>query len=909
MTVPFCVFALVSYFELKSILVSQSDTLQREKIRDSASFLVDLIDGVATQVELYGSGVPDSLPAEISDIVDIKFSWTDDSSSIERVLVSESISDSASASDVARRLQTSRGALSVDESQAPPKLLYVTKTTDGLRRVTVSLDSYLRELSKWAEYFVVSSSGIPLAASVDDVVIDWTEVLAADTKNGHVVADIGGVSWNFQLASLFLKQHYGIDNLFIVSRVSVEATLDSLTRYKWIFAGSLVLILILIGLLSAVQIHSKLRPMLHLVDAANAIANKQFNFKFDKELTGELGVLSRTMEDMSQQLSIQFQYLKLLNRIDKNTLSDVDTATVAARIVTEIRTSFPCSYVALYFVNQAEEGITILVEVDQARRKPNIKVFDNSSADVHSAFKFTSDMSDEARHQLGRLLRGKVSQNPDGLKMLPLIDEDRVYGALLLKSELNPSDSKKLDRTLSKLVSHVSVALNAKMRERSHRRQAMWDSLTGAHNRRYIESQLVSAIAEAVDRNKKGAVFFLDLDHFKKINDTLGHEFGDELLRMAYARMASRLPPDVMSARFGGDEFVLLMPEFREKSELILLAEKLVAALGQTFDVKGHPAYIGVSIGIAQFPGDGKSADELLRCADLAMYQSKRAGRGRYSLFSRTIDNRFHDRINVEKSIRHALENSEFTVHYQPQICSRSGEIVGVEALARWSNEDLGSIGPAEFIPVVEELGLIEDLGDWILKKSCHDMLWLKEQINLTLRLGVNFSAEQFSKPHFDENIRATLTACGFPINKFDVELTESVVMGNFKQITATLEKLLSQGVSISLDDFGTGYSSLSYLHKIPISSVKIDREFIDGVDSDPRKAVTARSIISMNRSLGIKTLAEGVETDGERLWLQGESCDEIQGFYYSKPLSISELKTYILHKQKINTDLTALKN
>ena len=893
-TLPFCGFALVSYLELRSILVAQSETIQHEKLRDTGSVVVDELEAVEKQLMLFGQSTStvDYLTASSVNIAGLSRMQLRGNLETENLLLNYLGGSALNAADLSDHFASGKGALFLDETRSSAQMKYAVRINNEVLLATVSLKQRLERLSKWADYFVVSASGKLIESSIDVDSFEWVTRLSSPKSENHFTAESDGTVWEYRFALLFLKQRFGAEGVYVVARVDSAATLQSLNRYKWIFISSLILILILISLLSALQIRRKLKPMQQLVDAANAIADKRFDFVLDKNMKGELGVLARTIGDMSSELENQFRYLKLLSDFDNYTLSDVETTTVVVDIARDLRGVFSCNYIGVLFVNQVEDNIVILVEAIDTVDQPTVKVLKTVTNKALNNLSAPLNDVVAVRRELADVLGDSIPKDVEQLNVQLMMNQNAVCGVLMLSCFGDSLDEER--RTMRELAAHISVALNAKMRERSHRRHALWDSLTKAPNRRFFEQQLAQAIKASREFSNMGAVFFIDLDHFKKVNDTLGHEFGDELLRAAYLRLADIVPEGAVCARFGGDEFVLLLPTYGILSELSTLADKLIKSIADAFVIREHTVYVGASIGISCFPEHGQSADELLRCADLAMYESKRTGRNCYNIYSTATDNHFRERAKLEEALRHAMENQEFTVYYQPQVCCESGLIVGVEALARWQSPSLGWVSPGVFIPVAEDIGLIENIGDWIFEKSCQDVIDVHRKTGHMLRLGVNFSAIQFSRPKVYEKIIGTLLQCDFPPAYFDIELTESVVMEDFQHVVLTMNKLMEDGIAISLDDFGTGYSSLSYLHKIPISTVKIDRAFISDINMDEQKAALVRAIAAMNRSLGLKTLAEGVETEAEWRWLQSEQCDEIQGYYFSRPLPLEELIDYV---------------
>jgi len=425
--------------------------------------------------------------------------------------------------------------------------------------------------------------------------------------------------------------------------------------------------------------------------------------------------------------------------------------------------------------------------------------------------------------------------------------------------------------------------------------QATHDALTGLPNRELYNDRLVQAMAHAARQEHILALLFLDLDRFKYINDTLGHDVGDELLKAVAERLKSSLRQEDTLARIGGDEFTLLLHTLHHVDGAVMVAQNILDMLERPFAVAGQELYVSGSIGITFYPFDANEASTLVKNADTAMYAAKSRGGNNYQFYSEEMNTKASGRLEVERQLRHAQERGELLLHYQPQVDASSKRIVGVEALLRWQHPSLGLVSPADFIPLAEETGLIIPIGDWVLRTACaQGAAWHKS--GLEVSVGVNLSARQFAQPHLLESIEAILEETGFPPHLLDLELTESAVMQRGSETIAILKQLRRLGVSLSLDDFGTGYSSLSYLQHFPINTLKIDRAFVRDITGKAGDGALAAAIIAMAHSLSLKVIGEGVESAEQLAFLQARQCQIIQGFYFSKPLPC-QVVTDLLHK------------
>ena len=412
---------------------------------------------------------------------------------------------------------------------------------------------------------------------------------------------------------------------------------------------------------------------------------------------------------------------------------------------------------------------------------------------------------------------------------------------------------------------------------------ALHDTLTGLPNRLVLTDRLGQAIALAHRNQRTVAVLMLDLDRFKSVNDSYGHHVGDCLLELVAARLKGCLRESDIVARLGGDEFVICLPEVEDTHGVAQVAEKVLSVLAQSFDVKSWHLHIGASVGICQYPKDGETAEELLQGADAALYESKKKGRGTYCLFTQELTQAVRRRRRLEADLRQIRIKDELAIYYQPLVSTDSGRITAVEALLRWHHPELGSISPGEFIPLLEDLGLMVEVGTWVLKTAClQNVQWQKEGL-VPVRMAVNLSAQQFYRDDIVETVREALREAGLAPEWLELELTESLTLDDTEASITIMRELKHLGVSISLDDFGTGWSALSYLTHFPLDRIKIERSFLRAINSQSSGEAVVRSILALGRNLGVHCVAEGVETPEQLAFLQNQRCAEIQGFLYSR--------------------------
>ena len=423
------------------------------------------------------------------------------------------------------------------------------------------------------------------------------------------------------------------------------------------------------------------------------------------------------------------------------------------------------------------------------------------------------------------------------------------------------------------------------------RHMAHHDALTGLPNRILLHDRIGQAILQARRDGSVAAILIIDLDRFKNVNDSLGHQVGDALLRAVAERLIACVRGTDTVARMGGDEFVVVLAELKQAEDAGHVAQKMLAALPRPINIDGHELRVTTSIGICAYPHDGEDAETLIRNADAAMYHAKDTGRNNFQFFTRQMNTAANQRLLLEKDLRLALEREEFTLYYQPQLDLKTGVIVGFEALIRWPHAQRGMVAPMDFIPLAEETGLIAPIGEWVLRRACTQARHWQTLGYPQLQVSVNCSAQQFRLGGLVDMVARTLKQTGLPASSLELELTESVIVEHTEHVMARFKALDEMGVKLSIDDFGTGYSSLGYLKRFPIHELKIDRSFVRDVSTDPDDAAIVSAIITMAHGLGLQVVAEGVETAEQLAFLKKAGCDWAQGYYFSRPLPAEEIE------------------
>ena len=531
---------------------------------------------------------------------------------------------------------------------------------------------------------------------------------------------------------------------------------------------------------------------------------------------------------------------------------------------------------------------------EEARR-----LFDIEAAEaVEGPEIFFQRLHPEDRTALSRTIEGALREGaPYGIDMRVVLPDG---GVRFLREQAEVI----LDEhgTAARVAGTVQDITDRKQAEEQIRFLAYYDSLTGLPNRLMFTERLKGALVDGRRRGRKVAALFLDLDQFKRINDTLGHSFGDRLLQNVADRLRACLrSTDGMMrgdpirssdtvARLGGDEFIVSLTDIHRGEDAARVAHRVLDSLKGPFRLDAHEVFVTASIGISLYPDDGEDAETILKNADTAMYHAKDAGRNNYQFYNVSMNALALQRLSLEASLRRALDRDEFLLYYQPQVDVENWRVIGVEALMRWRHPDLGLVPPSDFIPVAEECGLIRPIGDWVLQRACAQIKQWQDRGHDSLRVAVNLSVHQFQQHDLVGAVERGASGAGLDPSSLELEITESVMMHKVEETIVILNNLKDRGVRICIDDFGTGYSSLSYLKRFPIAALKIDRSFIRDIATKPEDAAITAAIIAMARSLKIDVVAEGVETSAQRDFLSEQGCTLMQGFLFSRPLPAEDV-------------------
>lgn len=723
------------------------------------------------------------------------------------------------------------------------------------------------------------------------------EAAPVDEPVATVVTDSAGRAFVSATWPILLDEVFAAPTWTLVLSESESEVLGPVVQ----FSRSFVWVVLLAGLgvlvLSGTQIQRSLVPLVELREGTSRIAHRDFASRVTVTSRDEFEELAVAFNGMAMQLGRQFQALSTAAELDRAVLSATDVASIVDILLARTRDVFPCHLVGVTLV--APDGGKSLSGVlydycDDVQHSGRVDLHSEDIQDLLDGPDLVAVDVSGTSHPA--YLVPVLRLAPRSVVVLPLRFQRQLVGILVVGSRGAEDVGEDERLQLRRLADQVAVALaNARMLEQV-KSLAYYDSLTGLPNRLSYKERLGQALEQARASGKLVAAFFIDLDHFSRVNDTLGHEAGDQLLQQVAIRLRAScrdredevalaqdaLTPDV--ARLGGDEFTVIIPGLTQPEDAAKLARRILSSLAHPFRVAGQEIFVNASIGIAIFPDDGEDLETLLMHADTAMYKAKEHGGSSYQAYSRAMNSSALQRLTLETALRRALEREEFELHYQPIVDGRTGVATGAEALVRWRHPELGLLLPSEFIPLAEENGLIIPLGEWVLRQACaQNRAWQTAGL-APIRVVVNLSSRQLRRS-LPETVGRILQTTGLEARFLGLELTESLLVKHGKEDTDTLHALRAMGLHLAVDDFGTGYSSFSYLKHLPLDALKIDRSFVREITTSPDDAAITTAIIAMAHALGLKVVGEGVETEGQRDVLQGQGCDALQGYLFSRPV------------------------
>jgi diguanylate cyclase (GGDEF)-like protein/PAS domain S-box-containing protein len=668
-----------------------------------------------------------------------------------------------------------------------------------------------------------------------------------------------------------------------IGKVQLEITMDRLEAEIFNTYRNIVIVISLFATFFGALIYFSVsilivKPLSRLSKAVDQLSMGDFNAVLPAESSDELGKMVRafsTMRENRKKVELE--------------LNDLNTSleTIVMARVAELRNSEAYTNAVLENVN---EGIIVIDE------NGTINTFNTAAEQI---FGYTSE---EVINQNFSILissdeldiTGKFHRyNPEQVHT-PFYGINREVIGIRKDYSAFPLELKTSQLHIQDTLTFITTARDISERKATEQRiryMASHDALTRLPNRALLQDRIQQTLKQNQRRNIKAAILFIDLDKFKIINDTLGHDMGDGLLKEAATRLLASVRSEDTVARQGGDEFIILLANIKDPTDAGFIAQKILNAMSQAFVINGKELHISASVGITIYPDDGNDMDTLLKNSDIAMYHTKEAGRNNYHYFSEKMNKQASEKQFLSTELRHAVERKQLSLVYQPVVDTLSDEMSGMEVLLRWHHPELGHISPVEFIPLAEESGAILPIGEWVFRTACMQMRdWQRQGYDVP-RLAINLSAKQFYQKNLIENLSLILEQTGIDASKIGIEITESMLVHDIDEVVVTLLKLSNMGVEISIDDFGTGYSSLSYLKRFPIKKLKIDKTFVDDITTHPDDAAIVKAIIAMAHSLSMKVVSEGVETAGQLEFLRRYGCEHYQGYLYSKPLPAAQIE------------------
>lgn len=721
------------------------------------------------------------------------------------------------------------------------------------------------------------------------------------TKKGSMQVEVNDKSYIQTYWNNFNEESLLPPEWIVIVSAPASLALSPIGNFAIIFPLFLILAATLVLLLSFKQIQRVVIPLEKLREGTKNIANKQFNSPVILQSGDEFEELARSFNIMSSRLSKQFNALETMARIDRMILSTLDMRNIVETILFRMGHAVPCE----------EISILILDDKDPSKAKLYFREAKLSSDIRYNEVTLKEEDLTLFNKNRRSLFLDKSYPKPIFLSMLlttdasflclPIYLNDKLTAVIILGYSNEPNYTHEDLNQARDLADRVAVALSNAAWEEKLYKNAHYDSLTGLPNRLLFQDRIHHALKRADREKSQVALMFLDLDHFKTLNDSMGHTVGDEFLRETAIRLKSSVRNIDTIARLGGDEFTIILPDLHNSESTIAdvsaIASKILRKTAVPYKINGQEIVLTASIGIALYPTDANNYSDLLKVADAALYYAKGKGKSNYQFYSEDIDAEAKKLIKLENDLKRALIQNEFELYYQPRIDITTNTIVGAEALLRWHADDR-LISPKEFIPIAEDNGLILTLGEWVIKKATlacrqwHDLGFEH------LVIAVNLSAHQFRDGNLPLRIETALHDARLHPGHLELEITESTLMADMDKAIHILKQFRLSGMRIAIDDFGTGYSSLNYLKKFPVDILKIDQSFIRNIHNDRDNAAIVSAIITLALHLDLGIVAEGVETLEELNKLKQQACKEVQGFVFSKPLSEAEFLNYLYHYQ-----------
>ncbi len=725
-----------------------------------------------------------------------------------------------------------------------------------------------------------------------------------NSHRGTATALADGSEYMAGFRSLYLASLYGAHNWRVVVARPTELMLADTAAFRRQFLGLAGLVILSISLLSIYLIRRQMNPLGEIMAGIQRVTGKDYDTPVQVQSGDEFEDMAAAFNTMSARVSYQLLMQESMSGIDQLILSRIKKEDIIKIVLEKTPAVLPADYIAMILLEKGEQ------------RGEIYRLSDSFAGELQSTDVVIGALQLEELALTGHvLIDGSGAELPNyilnsnippgcSFELLPIKLDGAVIALILLGHRQAPSIDLDHITLANNYADRIAVALaNAEWEDRLFH-QAHYDALTGLPNRMAFLDRLEQSVSRTARQGGNLGIMFVDLDNFKLVNDTLGHPVGDRYIKAIADRFKECLRADDTVSRLGGDEFVITAVGGADHdltvASISRVADRILEAASEPVIIDGHELRGSASIGIAIYPKDGEQPDALLRNADTAMYHAKGLGRGTFQFYSSELNAELLELMRLSNDIRSALEKDEFELFFQPKVDTFSHEITGAEALIRWNHPERGMIRPDQFIEAAEGLGLISAIGDWTLEHTCRQLRTWRDQAMMPPRIAINISAAQLRQTDMYAQVRSALKRHGLPGDDLELEITENLLVQDMDSAVDVLEQIRSLGVKVSMDDYGTGYSSLAYMKELPVDTLKIDRCFIEKLDSDAADRAIVNSTIVLARHLGMKVLAEGVETESQLQALQAFGCDEIQGYYFSQPLREREFRQLLVEDRAL---------
>lgn len=924
---PVLTLGIISFNRVTSQLLDQNRDQQREEVKtiglavyERFTLLESELELIASRLELdrdyFSSASSASVTQRISGKLD-NLGWFDNEQGYTSLLDSPDQALALEALDQVGETSTPFTIATIADSEGVYRIFMVQSSNNSVTDAGLLVAELNPDFLWNAEIISVNinlctldSMNNPLFCSQQvspEFIESYTSLTADQSFTGNFEwEDETGEAFLSSHWGLFLRNQYDIDDWTVLISTPRQEVLSPITDFQTTFILIFLISVLIVFMLSSSQIRRILVPLKKLMDGTQAYADSNFDSKVVIDSKDEFEDLAESFNTMGGKIAAQFHSIETMAEIDRLILSSLDSDDIVQTVLLRVQDMIRCDQIGMVVQDadgdfnrmyvrsesgqpSAEGEGQKTVESDIALTpKDHVFLQENSKGLIVELDKHTPDM-----------LQAWPEMGAKACLVLPLFIDEVLSAVVILGYKQLPRNAKELLPETRNWADRVAVALsNAKWQEKLYE-QANFDALTGLPNRPSFRNYLQQALNRAERNREMVGVLFIDMDRFKIVNDSLGHVIGDEYLKAIAERISKCVRASDMVARLGGDEFTIVVTDEAQsqhiKSSISAVADKLLETIPVPMLLDGQELITTASVGIAIYPLDGENIEDLMKNADSAMYHAKGNGGGQYRFYSEELNLIITKQLMVENELRQALQNSVLELFFQPQVDANTGELVGAESLLRWNHPKNGMTMPSDFIPMAEESRLIVDVDIWVLDAACKQLHSWALEGRPELCIAINLSARFFQSDGIVQRLVMLVEKYHIRASNIELEITEGTLIEDVEATLTVLEELKTLGFQLTIDDFGTGYSSLSYLKQLPISKLKIDQSFVQKCVEDPVDGALVKSIISMAHNLNMKCIAEGVETDDQLAFLQQHGCDEIQGFYFSRPLVVQDFQAKYL--------------